>query len=497
MTLEKSLELRAKKLEEQNLELIKTNATNHYLLSSISREIRNPLNGILGIVQLLKENSKSQPDDIERIQHLESCAKDLHDLVGQILDYSTLGEGTLKPRGESFNANLIIDSAIDACKTTASKKQLNLVTDFPPLSANWEGDPLLFKQIIVHSLSNTIDHTDAGSIHLSLTTKTAQGRCDAIVTVENTASDTELEKEKYILTDFTQLRPNDGSNAPGSTLGLLVAAQLAILIDGNLELFTGSNNSRRLSLTIPLREGSPIDAPEEIGSNTRQLLKGKRALVADDMNFNRYINKELLGKMGALVDEASDGEEALDALYSTHYDLVVLDLNMPKKSGSEVIAEYLANVPKPKTTFIALSADLATDSETRCLESGFNHFIEKPLDHSKLTRILADATDSGASASKSHLLNYIANNNPQAAKDLENRYRKAFAKELARLRNAYTQDDSTTAGPSLHKLTGLSNLRRETCVAQWLESLSEKDPPRTTSEKLEICDKITAHMQQS
>lgn len=225
------------------------------------------------------------------------------------------------------------------------------------------------------------------------------------------------------------------------------------------------------------------------------MLKGKRILIADDIYFNRYINKDLLTKLGASVEEAEDGNKAIEHLEIEAFDIAILDINMPNKSGLEVIAEFLENEPKQCPILIALSADATPEIETKCLALGFHHFIEKPLDTAKLAKILQPKGSDRAIPTPSHkgsLLSYLAESKPEAADTLAKRYREFLLKELKKLRVAIDEQSILEIQASLHKLIGLTNLNRTPKISEALEHLSK--PKLTMEEQLSLCDTLVSYV---
>ncbi|MGJ8652335.1 MAG: response regulator [Opitutaceae bacterium] len=225
------------------------------------------------------------------------------------------------------------------------------------------------------------------------------------------------------------------------------------------------------------------------------MLTGKRILIADDIYFNRYVNKDLLTKLGACIVEAEDGNKAIERLESETFDIVILDINMPNKSGFEVITEYLRNKPKRGPTFIALSADTTPEIKTKCLLLGFHHFVEKPLDTAKLSKIIRPKENNKLPSVPSHtgsLLSYLADSKPEAADALATRYREFLLKELKKLHAAINEQSLLKIQASLHKLIGLTNLNRSPKISELLERLSE--PSLTTEKQLKLCDTLVSYV---
>lgn len=221
-----------------------------------------------------------------------------------------------------------------------------------------------------------------------------------------------------------------------------------------------------------------------------RLLKHKKILIADDMAFNRYINKEIVRQLGGTSTEVSNGADALQCLLAGDYDIAMIDINMPHMDGTAVITNFLSTTPKHCPLFIALSASNPTKTEAICLQNGFKHFIEKPLELSKLTKILAPER----AQNTQNLLQYLEQSAPNSGTTARERYQSAFLGELKQLRNAYQQNSLHNIHASLHKLIGLAQISRNDIVIQALAALTAQKEAPNTSESLKLCDQITAEL---
>lgn len=219
-----------------------------------------------------------------------------------------------------------------------------------------------------------------------------------------------------------------------------------------------------------------------------RLLKHKKILIADDMVFNRYINKEIVRQLGGTSTEVNNGKDALKHLVEEDYDIAMLDINMPHMDGTTVVTNFLATNPTHCPLFIALSVSKSTETEAICLQHGFKHFIEKPLELCKLTKILAPERTLNTLS----LLQYLEQSAPNSGSATRERYRNTFLEELEKLRQAYRQRSLNDIQTSLHKLIGLAQISRNDVVIQALKTLSALKEATNTTESLKLCDQIEA-----
>ncbi|WP_269522446.1 hybrid sensor histidine kinase/response regulator [Coraliomargarita parva] len=491
-------------LEKQNIELVKANSIKQDFLASMSHEIRNPLNGILGIAQLLKESSKRPQEDSERINHLNACASHLHQLLGQVLDYSSLEAGKLQVRQQPFNVAELLSDVTGMHRSLAQKKNIQLHLDSPEVPRLWIGDAVLIRQILINLVSNAIKYTPEGSVWIRLTTQERDSKIHAVFSVEDTGPGIPPDKHHFIFQDFTRLNKPGESMIAGTGLGLAIASEMSELMGGRLDLDSAYQSGARFVLELDFQTGEPVAiASRSKAAPSKQSLRGRCVLVADDMDFNRYLSRKILEKLGAEVHEAEDGEQALSLLGQRHYDLAVLDINMPKRNGADVVRTFLQSDPASPPYFVALSAHVTNDMEHMCLDAGYSHFLEKPLQPEKLIQVLANTqllqVSSERPAIDSSLLDYLANQNPAARAQLQERFNSSFLNELSRLRNFLNQGETESIRESIHKLKGLMNIQRNPKLIALMEKLSDfvKKAPDAPKGAIRICDAIEAEIRQN
>lgn len=497
--LEKMVSQRTVALEHRQMELIKANNVKQDFLASMSHEIRNPLNGILGITRLMRDDVAQTDKPSERVTHLYSCANHLHQLLGQTLDYSSLESGKLSLRPLPFNATDLVNEVIDMHRSLIEEKGLELQVELPEVSQAWIGDPVLLRQILINLVSNAIKYTTTGHVSVSLRYGTEGNSIAARFEVTDSGPGIPKDKQDYIFEKFTRLSKPGESQVSGTGLGLAIASEMARLMKGTLELDDRVKSGASFVLKLPFTLGQALssDAKEETRAHHRPL-RGRKVLIADDMDFNRYINKEVLEKLGAEVVETVDGTRALEALGASHFDLAILDINMPGLSGIEVVKAALASSDILPPKFVALSAHATPVMEARCLEAGFDHFIEKPLDPGKLEGLIDTPvqTEKATTPAIDHsLLNYLADNDPAAVAALQARYRESFIKELAHLRHALQGSDPRAKRDVVHKLKGLANFQKNPVVLDLLDSISTGI---TTGAPIDVfigfCDQLEAYI---
>lgn len=473
--LEALVNKRTYELEDQKLKLINANKAKQNFLASMSHEIRNPLNGIVGIAQILQLDEAEKGQVSEQIQHLNTCSKHLHQLISQTLDYSSLEAGKIRTRIESFDPTALLSDVIQIQQSMAQAKGLQLILNAPEIKFRWKGDPVLLRQILINLISNGIKYTPSGTVSLNLSYQQTEDSIQACFEVLDTGPGIPKDREKYIFEKFTRLPESEKSQIPGTGLGLAISVEMARLMDGSLQLDSEHQGGARfiLELEFGIDLFKPIDV-SQAGTKDYRPLAGQRILVADDMDFNRYISVEVLRGMGAITDEAENGLVALNKLREVSYDIAILDINMPKMSGPEAVENFLQDHTGTAPEFIALSAYNTPEMEEKCLAAGFNHFAEKPLAPDKLEKLLNLHYSKRAPTDQPQksLLSYLSDNTAKPFEELCMDYKRSFEQELENLRIALLQQDGAQQQDIIHKLLGLCRVNNSPTISQLTEDLS-------------------------
>jgi len=470
LELETLVAQRTDELELSNRQLREANSVKQNFLASMSHEIRNPLNGILGIAQLLRQESAA---DSARVNHLHACATHLHQLLGQVLDFSSIESGRLETRPVSFDPGQVIQEVVDMHQVLAEGKNLKVKLVIRRIDRFWIGDPVLLRQILINLLSNAIKYTPAGEVRVRLDYEKQNESLQAKFIVEDSGPGIPEDKQDYIFLDFTRLSRAGESEVAGTGLGLAIAKQMTERMRGSLRLDGDYRQGARFVLELPFDLGGPIRAKKRMeGSDHSQLLRGKHVLVADDMDFNRYVCRELLEKFGARVCEAEDGRIALQALREDRFDLAILDINMPKLNGHQVVRKFLQKHVGRPPLFIALTAHVTAEMEQSALEAGFKHYMEKPLDPDEIVRIALAQPLRDKTANASDLLSYLAGDGEASRSKLRTRYLEAMREQVELLHTYIGKKDRETSKAVLHKLHGLANMGRRADVIHLIAALS-------------------------
>lgn len=359
-------------------------------LSHMSHELRTPLNAMQGFAELALQDSRLPEDIRDNMSAIRLSADHLTHLVNDILDLAKLESGSLSLQREGFNPLSCLEEVHALLVPLASAKGLDLLLDAPSFPRIL-GDRTRCKQILINLVSNAIKYTDAGKVEIHAEWSKTENRVDLTVSVRDTGPGISEQEQKMVFERFHRSSPNHGSSGTG--LGLSISRQLAKAMGGDLTLKSKPGEGSDFTLRL-----SSLAAGPDAGDQTRILqasvlsLTGLRILLAEDNRTNIRLAGQVLKKLDASFDIATDGGQALDLLGRFRYDLVLLDIHMPVMDGFDV-ARAIRNpdsaVIRHDTPILALTADAFEETRRKTMESGMDDILTKPFRISELSdRIL-------------------------------------------------------------------------------------------------------------
>lgn len=415
----KQLETAIARAQSLAAEAREANQAKSDFLANISHEIRTPINGIIGMTSLLLD-SPLEPEQKRFTESIRANGQSLLSLINNILDYSKIEAKKLDLEEMDFNLRELLEDLDSAMSWQARSKGLSIAWSADPaVPARVRGDPTRLRQILVNLAGNAIKFTGSGSVEIRAAldaaaqsppdTPAAEGT-DGIAlrfTVRDTGIGIAPEKIKHLFDRFIQADASSTRKYGGSGLGLAIAKQLAELMGGAIGVASTPAQGSEFWFTVRLRrplaaEDAHSDTPRAIHA-IQSLFHGRnlRVLLAEDNPVNQEVTLGMLDKMGLPADIAANGAEAVQAVQTGVYDLVLMDIQMPdmdgltaarKIRGWEAASHAEASSKgkaQPAIPIIAMTAHALTDDREKCLAAGMNDYIAKPVVPQVLGAVLA------------------------------------------------------------------------------------------------------------
>ncbi|MEO7971434.1 MAG: PAS domain S-box protein, partial [bacterium] len=361
-------------------------------LATLSHELRNPLNVVIGYAEILRRSDESQSHAfvVKAANTIRRNALAQAQLVSDLLDLSRLQMGKVALNQQPVSLSTIITDAIETVRTEAINKRLNLSIAMDSEILVIEGDPVRLGQVAWNLLNNAVKFTPVdGEVKITLT---REGD-DAKFVVADTGQGISAAFLPHVFEIFRQADASSARRQGGMGIGLALVKQLAELHGGRVAAESeGVGAGARFSVWLPLYKAG-VAGLESERTGATGALNNKFILVVDDSGETTDMLGQLLQLEGAFVELARSGAEALEIAGRKNFDLVVSDISMPEMDGYQLLQKLrelpsMANVPAVALTGYGRGADV-----DRALEEGFAEHLTKPLDLDQLLQIVRRLTD--------------------------------------------------------------------------------------------------------
>lgn len=379
-------------------ELVRANAAKDEFLAGVSHEIRNPMNGIIGISESLKIGGLD-PEGRRKFGLLRQCAGHLASLLEDILDVSKIQAGVLELEERPFDLHELADAVVALTAADSEKKRIPVeVAISPGVPRHLRGDPRRIRQILLNFVNNALKFAGRGQVDVTIWCKTAAtpDRTNVIFAVSDEGPGISADEQKRLFKRFERGAAAQHGRVPGTGLGLSLCKGLAEKMGGSiwLESEPGKGSCFYFSATFATAP-EPAPIPEPSAATPGDLA----ALVVDDQEYNRIVLTDLLQNLGYQVQSAGTGIDALRLAEAKKFDLVFLDYDLPGMSGLTV-ARGIRVLPggSAAAQIIATTAFTTPEKQAQCLAAGMNSFLGKPVTMERLRRALASGDVSTVAA---------------------------------------------------------------------------------------------------
>ncbi len=367
-------------------------------LAMMSHEMRTPLNGIIGMTGLL-ESKNLDDTQLECVEVIRRSGETLLAIIDDVLDFSKIEAGRLTLESADFNPARAILDAIQIVERSAVAKSLTLSTHLDPaLPAMVSGDVMRLRQVLLNLLSNAIKFTSEGEIVVrgELRSAASDGY-ELYFSVTDGGIGISEEQQARLFQPFSQANASTARMFGGTGLGLAICKRLAGLMGGNIGVESRPAQGSCFWFTIRVGAAAPEPLRLVAQSGTIGPATGFRLLLVEDNPINQKVARLVLDKLGYQVDVANNGFEALDAVDSVRYDLILMDCIMPEMDGFEATRRLRsAGGRAAEVPIIAMTANAFEDDRKACLAAGMNDFLSKPVRQSELAAKLEGLLQSAA-----------------------------------------------------------------------------------------------------
>ncbi|MCX8086592.1 MAG: response regulator [Rhodocyclaceae bacterium] len=380
-------------------------------LANMSHELRTPMNGILGMIELARRRM-TDPKGLDQLDKAKAAADHLLRIINDILDISKIEAERLELEEVPLRLGSVLADVKSLFAQKAAAKGLSLTFELPEELARQSllGDPLRLEQVLVNLVGNAIKFTEAGGIFiridkLSETPKALRLRFE----VTDTGIGIAPEAQARLFDAFEQADTSFTRKYGGTGLGLAISKRLVEMMGGEIgvESTPGAGSTFWFTVRLKRREAAVPPAPTLPLAETEARLKaehaGRRILLVEDEPINREVATIQLEEAGLVVETAEDGEAAVALAREKAYDLILMDMQMPKMNGLDAARAIRADSKNRDTPILAMTANAFGEDRERCLEAGMNDHIAKPVSPAVLyTALLAWLKPRDAAPSAPH-----------------------------------------------------------------------------------------------
>lgn len=370
----------------------KANQAKTEFLSNMSHEIRTPLNAIVGFSKCMLAAPELNDETRGFAKDIVDSSQNLLEIVNGILDISKIEANKMEIIPKEYNPREVFNSLTKLVTPRIKEKPIEFKINISPdLPGILKGDMGKVKQVVLNILTNVAKYTDEGEIEFTITcvNRTDIKKCTLYIAVKDTGRGIKEKDISKLFNKFERMDEDKNTTIEGTGLGLAITKSLTEMMGGKITVSSnyGEGSTFRIYLEQEIISMEiPETDDEEIVIDYNKN-KGKRILIVDDSKINLKVANQILKPYDFNIKLVESGYEALELLESGTFDLILMDIMMPKMNGIETLRR-LKEMDGFNIPVVALTADAIEDTEEKYKNAGFNAYLSKPIDRYELDRVL-------------------------------------------------------------------------------------------------------------
>ena len=368
-----------KELENAKLIAEKASKTKDMFLANMSHEIRTPLNVLIGMIRLIDKESKNE-NIKDYINQSNSAANHLLGILNDILDMSKIESGKMKINYLSMDIAAINKSIESIFKPSILSKGIVFRNSIDSNICLLKGDEIRLKQVLINLLSNSIKFTEKGfiSTQIQLVNDSPESQTLRFI-VEDSGIGMSTQFKETIFDKFSQESNQANRKYEGTGLGMAISKEILHLMKSELIIESKQGFGSKIQFDITFNKGEKIVNAKNLLKIKTKLLKGKQILLVEDNKINRLIVRKMLELSGCIVEEAENGNIAINKVINQKFDLILMDIQMPEMDGIEA-TKIIRTGLNLSTPILALTANSFQHDIDKYFDIGMNDFIIKPFE---------------------------------------------------------------------------------------------------------------------